>query len=280
MRKKAGFTLVELLVVISIIAILLALLMPALEKAREQARTIVCKSNVKQWGLMLSLYATENNNSFMRGFYTDSATGKSCMWMVRLSKYYSDINKIRLCTKAQSKFVSAIPNMITSPFTSWGIYGEGTYLLTSYNNGVPSWGEKGMYGSYGINDWIHNPLDSDLTQTNDKSDRSSLYYRNEYWRTIYAKNPSTIPVFGDSVWEGTSVIVGDAPPATPGYSTAREGMWNFCIPRHGTSVDWVFMDIAVRKVSIKDLWNLKWSQTFKTGKNIRWLDYPWTSQRW
>ena len=44
----AGFTLVELLVVIAIIALLAALLLPALSQARQQARTARCVSNLRQ----------------------------------------------------------------------------------------------------------------------------------------------------------------------------------------------------------------------------------------
>jgi prepilin-type N-terminal cleavage/methylation domain-containing protein len=51
-----GFTLVELLVVISIIALLLAMLLPALSKAQEQARRIVCAKNIQQLGIASTAY--------------------------------------------------------------------------------------------------------------------------------------------------------------------------------------------------------------------------------
>lgn len=54
--RKGAFTLVELLVVISIIALLLAILMPALSKAREQAKTIICGLRQKQLGVGLVAY--------------------------------------------------------------------------------------------------------------------------------------------------------------------------------------------------------------------------------
>jgi prepilin-type N-terminal cleavage/methylation domain-containing protein/prepilin-type processing-associated H-X9-DG protein len=64
MKNKNGFTLVELLVVVSIIALLLAILIPAMNKAKEQANSVVCKCNLKNYALAGTMYLQENNNRY------------------------------------------------------------------------------------------------------------------------------------------------------------------------------------------------------------------------
>ncbi len=55
-----GFTLVELLVVISIISIMMSILMPALSRAREQGQRVHCMSNLKSLAMAWNLYAEDN----------------------------------------------------------------------------------------------------------------------------------------------------------------------------------------------------------------------------
>ncbi|GEM_PF-2133206 len=87
MKKEKAFTLVELLVVISIIAMLLAVLMPALSKARATARWVVCGSNLKQWGYTLQGYATENSGKLMAT--VDNGGPVPVICGVNKSTYYS-----------------------------------------------------------------------------------------------------------------------------------------------------------------------------------------------
>jgi len=63
-RRRIGFTLVELLVVVAILSVLIALLLPSLNKARYVAKKAVCASNQSQLARGLIIYATEYNSYF------------------------------------------------------------------------------------------------------------------------------------------------------------------------------------------------------------------------
>jgi len=63
-RPCGAFTLIELLVVISIIALLIALLLPALQKSRHTATITLCKARLRQSGIGVTAYATDNGGRY------------------------------------------------------------------------------------------------------------------------------------------------------------------------------------------------------------------------
>lgn len=62
--EKLAFTLVELLMVVAVLGVLMALLLPALSRARSSARSATCRSQLRQIGLELAMYAHDQKTRY------------------------------------------------------------------------------------------------------------------------------------------------------------------------------------------------------------------------
>jgi len=257
-----GFTLIELLVVISIVALLMAILTPALQRVRKQARTLACQSNLHQWGLAFGLYTADNDGKF---FPVDVT-----FWLGPMKRWWVEDREILLCPTA-SKFLPAIVGPDGTPvpppvplaggrgstFSAWKITGG---LFNLLNVAPP------MLGSYGLNFSV---VDPDIPGRPDPLPEEAIQADRRQWVTSVAREAANVPVLLDCVV--AAGVGGDSLPPPP-----YENVWPpqtlmdcFCVNRHQGGVNCVFMDWSTRKVSLKELWMLKWYRDCNTAG-------PWT----
>lgn len=85
--RTRGFTLIELLVVVAIIAVLASLLLPVLVRAKSQGQSAKCLSNLRQFGITLSIYTSDH------GAYPLLQTGSNAVHEDTDSRWTHDLNR-------------------------------------------------------------------------------------------------------------------------------------------------------------------------------------------
>ena len=245
MRKVKGFTLIELLVVISIVVLLMAILLPALQRVRRQAKAVACQSNLRQWGVIFSMYANDN-----RGTLPRHISSGPHLWPTELRTYSSDSNDLLLCPMAtRSKIRPDNPYMIMD---SWLRVAGSKSTAWEYRFTFGPEQVVHFSGSYGVNVYLHwFPIDR-----------------------LYPGSPrNNVPVLLDCIYLEGRPMHHDDPPEYEGQIDRFDNMKYFCINRHDAGVNSLFLDWSVRKVGLKELWTLRWgifSSAFTLSMS------PWT----
>ena len=253
-RQKKAFTLIELLVVIAIIALLLSIMMPALRKAKQTAQKIICRSNLRQWGMIWKVYTDENDGKL------PDCTGFGALrgdWIIALRKDYPT-DKMTQCPSA-TKFVDFGP-----PANNRG------GVFSTYRNDYADGSQD--FCSYGMNIWAYSTTHF-IMNPNPKTKNWGSF-------EVGSVSTSTIPFFMDSIYRGSApqyngydpMTMANSPEPLPdnGFEHVYDGIRQFTMPRHGSSskvgINVLFMDLSVRHVMIKEMWSLKWHKQFDTGK--------------
>ena len=241
MRQEKAFTLIELLVVIAIIALLMAILMPALQRVRKQAKAVVCQSNLRQWGVVFSMYTEDNDGKFPH--VSSPFLDADRTWPYIYRPYYSDSNDLLLCPMATRSELRPDQTFPAYTFGQVGSKSTAWKIVTKYPEVV-------FEGSYGMNaqHWFH---------TGHPDIRGAL---------------NNVPVLLDCAHECAEPrSVFDDPPEYNGAigSSPIGDMEYFCINRHDATINGMFLDFSVRRVGLKELWTLRWEPHFPAGLS-RW----------
>ena len=262
MKTKKAFTLIELLVVIAIIALLLSVLLPALKKAKQQAQTLVCKSNLKQWGIVFNMYVQDHDQKFQEGYVSiNDPTGtniKSNWWMRAAVDYYGNVDEIRYCPTATK--VEKLrgggdgPGVGKIPFMAWGHIGVWGAQEGDLDQGLD-------HGSYGINAWL---------EDNQNIPKEDIMAK-RYWRKMTnITNSSNVPMLTDAQWidawpQDTQRAPQTADQHWMDTDALGSHMGRILQNRHDKRQNVLFADSSVETVGLKKLWTFKWHKEYNTG---------------
>ncbi len=271
--KFPAFTLVELLVVVAIIALLVSILMPALGQAREVTKTVVCSSQLRQFGLAWALYGEDNNDKSMRYATTTAERLGGDFWFYKLAPYF---NAKDFDADNQKDNRRGVMKIMKCPTTKPWSDQFGSNL--GFGGAKMDWrwplngsSDTNIEGSYTVNGWM---LDTDPALLPTEADK--------FYKTL-SEARNDVPLLADGGWPDarprpsdvaySSFLVGVQGRAMrEGYGlSAAVNLARLALARHGRAINILFKGGHVTNVPLEEIYNYQWHKGFDP---IQSLDLP------
>jgi prepilin-type N-terminal cleavage/methylation domain-containing protein/prepilin-type processing-associated H-X9-DG protein len=192
-RRRRGFTLVELLVVIGIIAILISVLLPTLAGARRSANTVKCLASLKEIGNAFAMYAQDNKQTYPAARHnpSDPVTRR---WTDLIAKY---ITKKGAEFTTQADIAKVRYNSVLWGCPEWRKNIE-------YDPNAPAASAENVYNGYGMQYYPTYFQDGnkliDLAQYT-KDSTGKVTQRGYIRQSVWGRKGADRLLIADSVWD-------------------------------------------------------------------------------